>query len=217
MSIKLTNCAIYYKGKDHQVKALDYLESNIPPEILAKFENMWRASPAEPVAAIIQKSYLRLVKTAARDKHNCVILNLQYFKNGILQDSINCCSGARGRQTFRTGADSESGSFEPLPEGKWHLSDLLWADGKDNYRGAIHMAGLGPVTVLLDYVAPGKTRRRNIEIHIDWNREAGSPGTAGCVGLYSVENYQKLVSWLRDSDPRDLYVDWNLGTCPKPI
>jgi lysozyme len=55
----------------------------------------------------------------------------------------------------------------------------------------------------------------NIEIRIDWNRQ-GSPGTAGCIGIASISDDKILVSWLRDTDPRDLQVDWGKGTCPSP-
>lgn len=42
MAIKLTDVAIHFKNLDHQVKALDYLQANIQPEILNNFEAQWR-------------------------------------------------------------------------------------------------------------------------------------------------------------------------------
>ena len=36
------------------------------------------------------------------------------------------------------------------------------------------------------------------------------------IGINNVSDYKTLVRWLRDSNTRDLYVDWNLGTCPQP-
>jgi lysozyme len=36
------------------------------------------------------------------------------------------------------------------------------------------------------------------------------------VGMYTIADYQRFVRWLRETDPKDLYVDWGLGTCPKP-
>ena len=74
-------------------------------------------------------------------------------------------------------------------------------------------SGLGPAKIRLDYKGPDRTDRGAIEIHIDWNRRR-SPGTAGCVGIRNVPDYRTLVGWLRDTDPRDLFVDWGLGTCP---
>lgn len=160
-------------------------------------------------------TYLRLTKTNQKDRFGLVILRLEYIKNGCVKGSINVCSGQPGRQAFRTGPNSESGSMEPLPEGHWHLNNLNWCDGRDNYSGNVFNNGLGPVSLPIDYIGPGTTDRLNIEIHPDWNSSA-APGTAGCIGISRAngcQDYKTFVSWLRDTDPRDLYVDWGLGTC----
>ncbi|MBD1919769.1 glycoside hydrolase family protein [Microcoleus sp. FACHB-831] len=163
------------------------------------------------------KTYLRLTKTKRKDGHGCFILQLEYIKDGKLNDRLEVCSGQPNKQVFRTGKNSKSGSMEPLPEGKWFIHNILWADGKDNYHGKLFaVKGLGPVTVPLSYKEPGTTGRSAIEIHIDWNKTKGSPGTVGCIGVSNVTDYKRLVTWLRETDPRDLYVDWGLGTCPEP-
>ncbi len=163
------------------------------------------------------KTYLYLTKTNKKDWTGCFVLNLEYIKDGQLKDSLEVCSGQPNKQTFRIGLNSKAGSMEPLPEGKWFINNILWADGKDNYHGKVFdISGLGPVSTPITYKEPNTTKRSAIEIHIDWNRTKGSPGTVGCIGLYSVADYRQLVNWLRETDPRDLYVDWNLGTCPKP-
>jgi lysozyme len=105
--------------------------------------------------------------------------------------------------------------MEPLPEGRWRIQDIAWANGKDVYGPEVFASGLGPVSTPLEYVGPGSTERANIEIHIDWNVPR-APGTAGCIGIRDVKDYKTLVRWLRDTDPKDLYVDWEKGTCPKP-
>ncbi len=162
-------------------------------------------------------TYLHLTKTNRKDAAGCFILNLEYVKDGKLKDRLEVCSGQPTKQLFRTGINSKSGSMEPLPEGKWFIHNILWADGKDNYQGKVFDdKGLGPVTVPLSYKEPDTTGRSAIEIHIDWNKQKGSPGTVGCIGVNNVTDYQRLVSWLRETDPRDLYVDWGLGTCPDP-
>ncbi|MEB3259285.1 MAG: glycoside hydrolase family protein [Cyanobacteriota bacterium] len=161
------------------------------------------------------QTYLRLVNTNQRDPYGLNVLRLDYIKTGAVAGSLKVCSGAPGCQVFRTGTESQRGSNEPLPEGLWFIHNIEWCDGRDNYNGAVFSSGLGPVSIPLDYKGPGTTRRGNIEIHIDWNRE-GVPGTAGCIGIYSIGDYKTLVSWLRETDPRDLYVDWGLGTCPQP-
>lgn len=173
-----------------------------------------------PVAAAVAtapapgKNYLRLQRTSGTD-HGLTLLDLTYVKNGVDQGHIQVYSGAPGHQQFRTGKDSRVGSLEPLPEGRWFIHDISWCDGRDNYTGHVFNAGLGPVVIPLDYVEPGSTARSAIEIHIDFN-QATAPGTAGCLGVRSVADYKTLVGWLRDTDPRGLYVDYGLGSCPRP-
>ena len=47
MAIKLTDVAVYFENLKHQVDALNYLQANIPPDVLVTFEQKWRA-PAKP-------------------------------------------------------------------------------------------------------------------------------------------------------------------------
>ena len=182
------------------------------------WSKLWQSSPPAPattMAGVAGKTYLRLTKSNSRDQDGLSILHLDYIKNGAVQGSLQVCSGGPSRQVFRTGAESLSGSFEPLPEGKWTINNIAWCAGRDIYGPQVFESGLGPVSTPLDYAGPGTTRRGAIEIHIDWNK-SGAPGTAGCIGINTISDYKTLVRWLRDSDPRDLFVDWGLGTCPQP-
>jgi len=170
------------------------------------------ARPASP-----GDQWLELTKSMGRDQFKCTVLHLRYFKDGKLEDQLEVCSGAPGRQSFRTAQDSISGSHEPLPEGHWRVHDIEWADGPGNYGGKIWNRGLGPAKIRMDYLNPGSTRRSAIEIHIDWNRHRGSAGTAGCIGIYSIADYKRLVTWLTPRGGlRNLFVNWGLGTCPPP-
>lgn len=160
-------------------------------------------------------NYLLLTKTNRRDEHGLTVLDFAYYKDGQRQDSMAVCSGVRSKQFFRTAANSFSGTFEPIHEGRWTISDIAWRDGRDNYRGRVWKPGLGPAKIFMCYEGPGTSRRSHIEIHIDWNR-SGSPGSAGCITTYDVAGFKRLVGWLRDTDPRSLYVDFGHGTCPEP-
>ncbi len=172
--------------------------------------------PTGPAPAPVPgRTYLKLIRTNSRDGDGLCVLKLSYVKDGVIRDSLRVCSGAPSVQRFRTGSSSRSGSMEPLPEGRWRIHDIVWCAGKDDYGSAVFQSGIGPVTIPIDYLGPGTTDRRAIEIHIDWNK-SGSPGTAGCIGVHTVSDYKRLVGWLRETDPRDLYVDWGLGTCPAP-
>jgi lysozyme len=182
------------------------------------WKKLWgdgKTKDLEPGTAAAGKNFLRLTKSAERDAAGCFVLDLGYYKDGELAGSIETSSGIASKQNFRTGPNSPSGTMEPLPEGQWRIHDIEWAAGKDNYSGAVWNNGLGPAKIRMDYVGPGRTRRSAIEIHIDWNRPS-APGTAGCVGVRNVADFKTLVTWLRDTDPRALFVDWGLGTCPAP-
>lgn len=179
------------------------------------------STPRATSPAIPGKNYLKLTKSNKKDEHGCFVLKMEYFKDGTLKESLNVCSGVSSAQVFKTGPNSVPKSLQPLPEGKWRIENIKWAGGlahKDDYSGKFVFpdAGVGPVSTPLTYLSPNSTRRSAIEIHIDWNRRKGSPGTAGCVGVYTIADYQRLVRWLRETDPRDFFVDWGLGTCPKP-
>jgi lysozyme len=226
----------YYQGEidgnfgnntDRAVKAFqakEFGESEADGKVgKITWEKLWgkdaSATTITPVAdtssAIPGKNYLKLTKTSKKDQFGGFVLKMEYFKDGKLKDSMGVCSGGPGRQVFKTGPNSVPKSFQPLPEGKWRIENIKWATVKDKYVGEFATPGVGPVSTPLTYVGPNSTRRSAIEIHIDWNRRT-SPGTAGCVGLHSIADYQRFVSWLRETDPRDFYVDWGLGTCPKP-
>jgi lysozyme len=192
-------------------------DGKVGPKTWAK---LWgEETTPTPTPQPAEGTYLRLTKTNQKDGDGLYILILEYIKNGQVKDHLKVCSGQRSKQLFRTGPQSVSGSMEPLPEGKWYINDILWAGGKDKYGPTVFSNGLGPVTTPIKYVGPNSTRRSAIEIHIDWNGKychGPCPGTAGCLGIYDIADYKKLVSWLRDTNPHDLYVDWGLGTCPQP-
>jgi GH24 family phage-related lysozyme (muramidase) len=161
-----------------------------------------------------QRSWLQLTKTGRRNGNGLELLDLAYVIGGRAVGTLQVVSGAQGHQAFRKGVDSRSGSLEPLPEGRWGVSDIAWAGGRDNYASSWG-PGLGPASVPLRFLGPGSTQRSAIEMHFDANQGA-SPGTAGCVGFRSIGDLKTFISWLRATDPRDLFVDWGLGSCPKP-
>ena len=167
-----------------------------------------------PKATSTLRPYLMLTRTGKLDVRGLEQLKLEYIKQGNCVGTLSVVSGAPGAQHFRVGARSRAGSLEPLPEGRWGIEDVAWAAGKDNYSGSWG-AALGPVSTPLRYLGPGTTERSAIEIHID-NNARTAPGTAGCIGIANEKDYRKFVEWLRDTDPRDLYVDYGLGTCPTP-
>jgi len=185
-SVSIVDVIKHYRNLDHQETALLMLEKDL------------KANPYNMVMSSQRPWYRQWAQ-----------------KGNIIAEYIFVVSGAPNRQFFRVGADSRSGSLEPLPEGEWEIDDIAWASGKPDDWGASWGPGLGPVSVPLQWRGPGRTSRSSIEIHIDWNGRT-SPGTAGCIGVENQADMRKLIRWLRDTDPRRLYVDWGLGSCPRP-
>lgn len=201
------NAAAYWLVQEKYATDPSYAEK------LIKIMN--EKSPASaPKPGTPARPHLKLTRTGQINAAGLELLKLEYVKLGASAGSILVVSGAPGAQQFRTGGRSRSGSLEPLPEGRWGLDDVAWAAGKDNYSGNWG-PGLGPVSTPLRYLGPGTTDRSAIEIHIDSNART-SPGTAGCIGIANESDYRKFVGWLRDGDPRELFVDYKLGTCPTP-
>ena len=157
--------------------------------------------------------HLRLTKTGMTDG-GLVILRLERVKDGIAMDQMPVVSGGPKNQAFRKGKESKAKSMEPLPEGVYSIGPIEFKNGKDNYTGTWG-EGLGPVWVGIEYIGPGSTQRSALGIHLDENATY-APGTAACVGIRSVADLKRLVGWLRADDPQRLYVDWGLGTLPKP-
>jgi lysozyme len=146
---------IFGKGTDDAVKrfqadqfGIAKADGKVGPKTWGK---LWgSATPIPPVVGVAGPgvNYLKLTKTSVKDPSGCFKLKLEYFKNGQSIDFIEACSGQPTRQFFRKGVDSVAGSFEPLPEGKWYINNIVWADGKDNYNGSVFDSGIGPASRL---------------------------------------------------------------------
>jgi hypothetical protein len=210
----------FYRGLPHQMAAILMLEEDIKRngyEVAMRRDREWFKVWIQD-GKIADESgrkippYLLLTRTKQRDSRGLDLLRLQRFKDGVPMGELLVVSGAPGRQSFRKGAASVAGSLEPLPEGLWAVDDIAWAGGPNNYN-ASWGEGLGPASILLQYLKPGLTPRSAIAIHYDANH-GYSPGTAGCIGMRSIADLKALIGWLRADDPRQLFVNHGLGSCP---
>lgn len=161
------------------------------------------------------RPYIRVTKTNQYDGTGLMRLNVELLQGNKAIDRVAAVSGQPGKQYFRVGSQSRSGSLEPLPEGKWNLGNLEWASGKpgDFSRSwPDRNDGLGPIWVSM--TPTFSTTRSAIGFHLDNNANRGLPGTSGCVGLATKSDLNKFVSWFGNpkSSPKVAYVDWGLGT-----
>lgn len=182
---------------------------------------------------LYQKPTLRLTPSRdangrlVYDKHGLIVFRLGLWVGGHEVAKLSVVSGQAYNQALTTCRERESGSGAPLGEGVYNLGDsdshptrrINWAGGVGNYSASFK-AGLGPLWVGIhahpDY--PGNAVA--LGLHADWNRDAGAPGTIGCVGIDSVPgdvaDLKTVAAWFAEYDIAYLVVDYGLGTVPRP-
>ncbi len=163
-------------------------------------------------------SHVRLTKGGSVTAQGLQQLRLALWRKGAEAAHLTTVSGQPQHQVFRIGRDSMPGSMEIIPEGHYRLGAPEFKGGPGDFA-SIWTDGLGPVVVEITNAVPNQTRRGDLEIHSDWN-QATSPGTAGCIGIDAqagnLAQLKTVLTWFATDAPRDLYVDWGLGTCPGP-
>lgn len=165
----------------------------------------------------LEGNYAVATRLFKRDGYNMELIKVEVYKAGASIGHVVCVSGQNYAQTFRKSKESYAGSMEPAPELKkgYTIHNIQWANGTDNFNGAVHSAGLGPWIVWLEQ-DPSDCRRSEICFHQDWNRSS-SPGSAGCICTTSTADSKTLISLLRSADPKKLFVDWGLGYVEKAL
>ena len=162
-------------------------------------------------------NYLVLEKQAAV-KGELTPLQLSFYTaSGKKLASLIINSGQAFNQEFLVAGGGIPKNYGPVEEGYYDLGPLEWAGNKFDYS-FFWGVGLGPIWVSVNPAAGNITRRSAIGIHFDSNRN-DSPGTAGCLGLRSIEDVKTFVSWFTHSQgpPTRLIVDWGLGTVKSSI
>lgn len=161
---------------------------------------------------MLERVYCRLTRTHKQNSNGLEWLSLDFISSqGNVLDTLRVVSGAPGIQRFNLPEDSDAGSLEPIPQGRYVIGDIDWAGGKNNYDVAhFHENdGIGPVFVPLIKHFTQIDDRDAFGFHVDWNNRR-SPGSAGCVCPTTMDDLKELVRLLRLYDPRDLFVDWGL-------
>ncbi|MCC3492387.1 MAG: glycoside hydrolase family protein [Microcoleus sp. PH2017_25_DOB_D_A] len=162
---------------------------------------------------MLERVYCRLTRTHQVNSDGLEWLSLEFISSqqNVL-DSLLVVSGISStQQEFNLPEDSDAGSLEPIPQGRYVIGDIDWAGGKNNYDVAhFHQNdGIGPVFVPLIKHFTQIDDRDAFGFHVDWNQNH-SPGSAGCVCPTTIKDLKELVRLLRLYDPRDLFVDWGL-------
>ena len=214
MTTRLHNAFKYYEGLPHQDEAIDYLAHVMYNYHMDEFFRIF--SPPQPPAKTHEP--FMLLTATPRFTNGLRELRLGFYKNGKRYDGMIVFSGIRQTQAswcFQHAKDSPPNLCMPIPEGLYHLPGaqgapdvtLEWAQGRVDDYTTSWGPGLGPLWVQLQY--QGETARDFFGMHID----GGGPGSAGCV-VFRKMACSAFVQTMREVDPRKLYVDWGLGSCP---
>ena len=202
----------YYKGLPHQDEAIVFLEWALSERQRQEFFRLYSPPAAE------YEPFMLLTATP-RFNNGLRELALHFYKDGKLFDGMTAYSGVRQTQSswcYQTGVNSPAEQLLPLPEGLYDLPGspndpdvtLEWAQGRVDDYSTSWGPGLGPLWVQLEF--QGRTDRKFLGMHLD----GGGPGSAGCVVFKDVAVLRGFVSAMRICNPRKLYVNWGLGTCP---
>lgn len=178
-------------------------------QFMQRFRNATtvQAAPASKAWPTVQppkpvEKYLKLQRTGQVEDRGCEVLLLTLEGTG---KAWYCCSGQPHAQVFQQGGSSNHpGSMMPLPAGEYSVGNIAFPEGHFNDYSSSHGEGLGPVWIPVE--PKFATARGSFGIHLD----AGAYGTAGCIGLRSLDDVKALVAALREHDPKRLVVAWGL-------
>jgi tape measure domain-containing protein len=164
----------------------------------------------------IADNTIRVVRTGKKDEHGGEILEAQLIRGGKVVDSVKAASGVASNQTFEVAGRNRqgAGSYAPIPEGMYKLGAVektrgsfgeglgnTWVDILDAQTGSSSISGTG---------------RGAFGLHLDANRFAGAPGSAGCVVFYDQAATNRVADWVKGG-ARKMQVDWGLGTFSRGI
>ena len=133
-TIDLINAAKFYKGLEHQDRALKYLQTKIPADVVTEFAKRWRAAPT-PTPIITATEAQQIFGRAAteaqlKDLNACLnrfaittVPRLRHFMSQIAHES-------GGLQWFK---EINQGWYIPSNFG---LPAIAGSDGGYKYRGA---------------------------------------------------------------------------------
>ena len=145
-------------------------------------------------------SFMTLTPTGETNALNNPLYKLRLYANGKLVDSFITVSGRNYTQTKNR---DRSGTEAPLPDGKYTVS-------KSAIPGTIAEAGDRFLPIQPQFT----TGRTALGFHVDpsFEKDNGEDGTAGCIGLVSRDDLDKLLTFVSTYNPKFLDVKINSST-----
>lgn len=141
-----------------------------------------------------------------------VIFKLQLMHPEVRGKFVYVNSGQASNQKFRAHDDPKAkpGSYEPLPEGRYAISDPIYRSPTETWPQGIGDRTM-PLTPL-DFLVGGRSA---FEIHPDANRP-WAPGSAGCPTTENTEDWDRVAYWVKVLGAKVLYVNYGLGKVKLP-
>lgn len=162
------------------------------PSLKLKLEDEIAAENINPLNYF--GNFMTLTPTGQTNTLNNPLYKLNLYADGKLIDSFITVSG----RTFTQAKNRhQSGTQAPLPDGKYTVAT-------STIPGAIAEAG----EHFLPIEPKFKTGRSELGFHFDpsFDKSNGEDGTAGCIGLTSTEDLDKLLSFVGTYKPEFLDV-----------
>lgn len=138
---------------------------------------------------------LRLIPSGQLNQQRNPIYLLEIYSQGQLKETFPTVVGRSYTQTRNR---HQAGTESPLPDGKYTVSSY-------SVPGTIPEVGGRFIPIQPQF----RTGRSALGIHYDpsYNKNNGEDGTAGCIGLTTRENFNKLRQFIENHHPQLLIVD----------
>lgn len=148
---------------------------------------------SEPTAAV-NYPHLTMRNSGQRNRYGNPIYVVAMYDKGRLMGTVNAVTGrAHTQQRNRNVAGTEA----PLPNGQYRVA-TNWIGGTHPEVGGRFL----PITPLFS------TGRTALGFHVDpsYNKDKKEDGTAGCIGLTSVAERDRLFNFVQQHKPKYLQV-----------
>lgn len=140
-------------------------------------------------------SYLTVEKSNEVNKFGNPIFKVSIYENGVNKGNFKTVIGRSDTQNLNR---SIPGNQSPLPNGQYSI-DRNWVYSPTYEIGE----KFWPIYPLFN------TRRSDFGFHLDpsFEKDKKEDGTAGCIGMLSVEDRDKLFDFIARTQPRYLEVN----------
>lgn len=207
-SISLVNAAKYYKGEPHQLKAFEWLDSQITEAQRSQFGTMYRALQSANVKAnlieVAKPNPWFIFDMPLKDKPSAnIIVGTLRLKGFPQADSIREWDCTSGQPRYQYSGATDIKGKGALPGHKYvrdkNNNSIKHYVVSTSPYDLKHIKGIGgnAFHILPDPICINGMWRSELMIHNDANR-LYSPGSAGCIVALSNATWQEIEKAIND-------------------